>query len=114
MWVWSVFICVDVCIMCVCVCVCVHVMYVCVVCVCTCSVCVCVWQVSQYSILEMGVIFDSKLFPCWFGSVCFDCFTICVFQNEIKTKNKKTPKYELFSSNVDFLKWIFTLVIMSL
>ena len=37
-------------------------------------------QISQHSVLEIVVICDSKLFACCFGTVGFDCFTICVFQ----------------------------------
>ena len=38
-------------------------------------------QVSQYSVLEIALISDSKLFACCFDFVHFDCVFICVFQN---------------------------------
>ena len=37
-------------------------------------------QISQYSVMEIAVIFDSKLLACCFGSICLDCFIMCLFQ----------------------------------
>ena len=44
------------------------------------------WHVSWYSVLEMAMIFDSKLFLCCYSLICFDCFTICLFPKWGKNK----------------------------
>ena len=44
-------------------------------------------HVSQYSVLEIAVILNSKLFACCFGSVRFDCFIMCLIKKWDKKHN---------------------------